>query len=108
MSWRSYVPMSFIVDTGCTIGFELSEKAIHSLVFHGRMPDRLVPTQVSKIFGNSESDKETCRRFEATIAPVRANLAPASVIGLGVLSILGLVVHKNDLGFSLGSNISWI
>jgi hypothetical protein len=113
ISWRTekaYIPMSFIVDTGGCSGFELSEKAIWTLAHYGRMQKarNKQRMQVSVYFGNSDRDIETCRRFEAAVNPARANVAPANLIGLGVLSMFGLVVHENYLGFKLGSNISWI
>jgi hypothetical protein len=111
ISWRaefSYIPMSFIVDTGCCAGFELSEKALAYLRRHKRMPKSPARMQLSVYFGYSDGDKETCRRFEAIVVPARPNVAPANVIGLGALSMFGLVIHENHLGFNLGSNISWI
>jgi hypothetical protein len=64
--------------------------------------------QGSVYFGDSDRDKETCRRFETVVVPTRANVDPANIIGLRVLSMFGLVIHENFLGFNLGRFFSWI
>ena len=111
ISWRSgesYIPMSFVVDTGCTAGFELSEKA-HFILKQHKLLRKGEDFEYAYVhFGSSETGApQTCQKFKSKVVLASENITPANVIGLRTLTRTGLMIHDKDAGFHFIQNISW-
>lgn len=96
-SWKidseSYMPMSFIVDTGSVKPLYFSQEALLALDQFGRLIECDLHSYVKFHYGDSN--------FDFTYAP-----APCNIIGLTALQQLGLSVSRN--GFSFQKAVRWI
>ncbi len=98
ISWNinnTYVPMSFVCDTSAPLHFYLSEKSMEVLEKGGRIKPSVFDVNcVHMQYGGLNN----CS-IVAAVKPTPQNFRPANLIGLAVLSKLGLRVDKDRFSF---------
>lgn len=88
ISQTSYIPISFVIDTGVPNGFYLSTKAFQCLEQRIRTDDM---DNQYVIIGNTKNQSK-----KLMVSPTPYNHSPANIIGLKTLMFLGLELHEED------------
>jgi len=95
ISWKisigSYVPISFVVDTGAPNGFYLSPRAFECL--QPRICTDDMDNQYVSIHNNRGQHKNIM------VCSTPYNHSPANIIGLKVLIFLGLEINQDTMRF---------
>ena len=87
---KSFVPMSFVCDTGAPYDFYLSDRAMMELEKGGRLrEDDLGNAFLSDVVGNNSAVKEIPYTHE-----------PGNLIGMRLMLRLGFVMGDGSFGFS--------
>lgn len=91
VSWLvgcSFVPMSFVIDTGAPNGFYLSHKAFQHLQPRIQIDD--MDNQYVCIKNSKNQTKNIM------VCPTPYNHSPANIIGLKILMFLGMEIHTDE------------
>jgi hypothetical protein len=92
ISWQisphSYVPMSFVIDTGAPNGFYLSPKAFKCL------QQRIHTDEMDNQYVIIQNTKEHTKKL--MVCPTPSNHCPANIIGLKTLMFLGLELNEDE------------